>query len=273
MIKALFFDLDGTLLNNEKVITAATKATLKRCTAQGIKLFIVTARPPMLEHMLTWDRHSASLFSGGAFYNGGCVVIGEYKEYLPISPDMVERIIACTIAYKQVNIALQLENERHAFRFPLTAKGYEAWGLRAEDTLTIHEAVSFKVVKMLLFYNNLVDSQTTIDTDQTDALTLLCREGAQYCLTDQGRCVQIMGKAVNKYTGIERIRARMGYRQNEIAVFGDDFNDSEMLSAYEYSVCMGNAEEAVQKTARYVTLDNENDGVCHAIHHILRLFD
>jgi len=45
MIKALFFDLDGTLLNDQKLISQNTKTTLVRCKESGVKLFVTTARP------------------------------------------------------------------------------------------------------------------------------------------------------------------------------------------------------------------------------------
>lgn len=51
MIKAIFFDLDGTLLNSKKKISDKTKSALKKCRENGISLFIATARPPILNKM------------------------------------------------------------------------------------------------------------------------------------------------------------------------------------------------------------------------------
>lgn len=81
MIKALFLDLDGTLLNSERIISRQTRLTLEKCKESGIKLFIATARPPLLDRMLLWDENTLSLFDGGAYYNGGCIEIEEQKDY------------------------------------------------------------------------------------------------------------------------------------------------------------------------------------------------
>ena len=43
MVKALFFDLDGTLLTSKKQISPQTKNTLMKCKNKGIKLYIATA--------------------------------------------------------------------------------------------------------------------------------------------------------------------------------------------------------------------------------------
>ena len=52
MLKAIFFDLDGTLLNSKREITPRTFAALKKCKDRGIKLFVATARPPLLDRII-----------------------------------------------------------------------------------------------------------------------------------------------------------------------------------------------------------------------------
>ena len=122
MIKALFFDLDGTLLNTKKGISNRTKNVLERCRENNIKLFIATARPPLLGKMLSWDDDTLSLFDGGSYYNGGCVMLDNQKSYIPISAGFVQKSINLVYQYNALNIALQLENEKHAFRLSLDKK-------------------------------------------------------------------------------------------------------------------------------------------------------
>jgi len=44
----MFFDLDGTLLNHQKTVSPLTGKALKTCKERGVKLFVATARPPLL---------------------------------------------------------------------------------------------------------------------------------------------------------------------------------------------------------------------------------
>ena len=90
-------------------------------------------------------------------------------------------------------------------------------------------------------------------------------------MTDKGKLIQIMAKSVNKLSAVEKIRILLGLEKDELAVFGDDVNDTEMLSAYENSFAMDNGNDYVKGVARYVTLDNDSDGVHHAICNILQL--
>lgn len=67
MIKAVFFDLDGTLLNSKKQISEETVLALKKCREKDVKLFVATARPPILDRMLNWTEKEFGLFDGGIF--------------------------------------------------------------------------------------------------------------------------------------------------------------------------------------------------------------
>ncbi len=115
MVKALFFDLDGTLLNSKRTISQQTRLTLEKCKERGIRLFIATARPPLLDRMLSWDENTLSLFDGDAYYNGGCIKIGEQKDYQIVSDEIVQKTINCVCEYDNLNVALQLDGEKHAF--------------------------------------------------------------------------------------------------------------------------------------------------------------
>lgn len=271
MIKALFFDLDGTLLNTERTISRQTRLTLKKCKERGIRVFVATARPPLLDRMLSWDEKTMSLFDGGVYYNGGCIKIGDQKEYQFVSDEIVRETINYACQYDSVNVALQLEGEKQAFRFPLDDKGYKIWGLTAESALSFHQIEDLKTVKILIFYANLIDSVILINDGLVASLEALCHDAAQFYLTDRGKCVQIVGRTVNKLKSIEKIRKSLALKKDEIAVFGDDVNDLEMLSEYKYSVAMGNAESRVKDAAKYVTYDNNSNGIHHAICNIFRL--
>lgn len=71
MIKALFFDLDGTLLTPDKRLSDASVSALAACRERGIQVYTATARPPRLARIFGWGTRELPLFDGGVFYNGG----------------------------------------------------------------------------------------------------------------------------------------------------------------------------------------------------------
>lgn len=62
IIRALFFDLAGTLLTSEKTLAPSTREALRACREKGISLFIATARTPLLETMLGWTEAELNFF-------------------------------------------------------------------------------------------------------------------------------------------------------------------------------------------------------------------
>ena len=162
MINALIFDIDGTLLNSENKVSPKTKEALIKCVEKWYKLFFATARPPLLDRMVSWNddiltkEQVLSMFHGGIYYNGGCVQIGECKNYIFISDEIVQKAIDSVRNYANLNIALQSKGEKHAFRFPLEDKKYKNWGITADETLTLDQRCKLKTIKILIFYSNLI---------------------------------------------------------------------------------------------------------------------
>ena len=73
-IKALFFDVDGTLVSfNTHRIPRSTIEALEAAKEKGIKIFIATGRPLVYINNLGEIAH---LIDGYVTTNGGCVVIG-----------------------------------------------------------------------------------------------------------------------------------------------------------------------------------------------------
>lgn len=271
MIHALFFDLDGTLLNSEKKLTGRTLSALNACRERGIRLFVATARPPILGRMLGWKEEEQELFDGGVYCNGGCEVIEERMRYYFIPQQIVEACISRVNICQTVNIALQMAKERHAFNHPLADFAYPRWGITREEAMPITKDCTMQTVKILVYHENIVDTVTPLSPALVEGVRDCCGRQAQFYLTDGGKVIQITSNLANKYQSIERIRIQLGLEKTEVAVFGDDLNDLEMLSGYPNSVAMGNGCEQIKQSARWVTRDNDENGVAYAIEHLLKL--
>jgi len=160
----------------------------------------------------------------------------KFRVSLLIFYETVKRIIRIVQNYDKINIALQFKDEKHAFRFPLEYKEYKRWGIAADEVLTLNQTNNMEAVKILIFYSSLINSVLPIDEKLVSELKLICTDNAQFYMADKGTCVQVMGKNISKFSGIEKIRERYGFKKDEIAVFGDDTNDMEMLMEYPFSI-------------------------------------
>ena len=262
MIKALFIDLDGTLLDDGKRVSRRSRDLLAACKAKGLQLYIATGRPPLLCEMGVLDEETLALFDGGVFSNGACMILDGVKQYNAMDVKVVQEVVAAVCKQEKANLVLQLENEIHAFRFPLDASYEGPWGFPFDEVLTLDAADAAAVSKLMVFHEGLIDSVTPLPNALVADLERIAKNRAQLYVDGVRLWAQMMGADVTKVRGIEAVRTRLGLAKDELAVFGDDINDVEMLEAYPISYAMRNAAEAIRAKARFVTAwDNNCDGV------------
>jgi hydroxymethylpyrimidine pyrophosphatase-like HAD family hydrolase len=276
-IRALFFDLDGTLLTSSKTLAESTVRALVECRRAGIGIHLATARPPTVDRQLTLPaEHMALLTGGGVFLNGALVRMGDRSEYRFLPVHGVRAMIDAAWPLAGVNIALQRSGERHAFRYPLPGDTCRLWGMRG---LGEPDCVPFPgpgeapddVAKVVLF--GAVDAiRQGIDlTDLYGTLRERVRGAVRLYLTDNGTVLQGMGAEVTKKSGVDIAVRLAGLAADEVAVFGDDVNDREMLASFRYSVAMANADPETRSVAAHVTLGNDDGGIAHALREILKI--
>jgi Cof subfamily protein (haloacid dehalogenase superfamily) len=263
LIKALFFYLDGTLLNGEGNLSERTKEVLWQCKKAGIRLFIATARPPFAPERMPWREETMALFDGALYCNGGQIDVAGQKYYNPVPQRVVRDVVKIALRYEGFNGVLQLEQYKNAFIRPEFS-----W---ESNQATLEEAKALRTLKMLLFYGSFHDTTKLIDAALLEEILAACQSKAEVYVTDLGKAIQINAAGITKGSSVAKICEIIGVMPNEIATFGDDTNDIEMLRFSPNSFAMGNATAEVQESAAHVTHDNNQDGIAHAITSILKL--
>lgn len=270
MIKALFFDLDGTLLNSEKRIPQSARDAIVRCRQRGVKVFFATARSPRLRQTLKWTDAEFALFDGGVYANGGCVEFEGEMHHCCIDSRAVRICIDHAEWFENVHLSLHTPDGGYAFNFQPDELLVESWGLKGANIRNVDDETIAETTKMMIFYDHLNDSHP-LPVQLGDDLQAACAGIANVYITDGGCSVQVTGIDSGKLNGIESIRRRLGLTVDEVAVFGDDVNDMEMISFYPNSVAMGNAVEPIKAAAGFVTRTNDADGIACALETLLNI--
>ena len=77
--------------------------------------------------------------------------------------------------------------------------------------------------------------------------------------------MEINAPGVTKGSGLKTLADTLDLAMNQVMACGDSGNDLAMIQAAGYGIAMGNATPDVLAAARYVTDDNNHDGVAKAI--------
>ncbi len=271
MIKALFFDLDGTLLDSKKKIPDSAVEALGKCREKGIRIFTSTARSDRLDMTLGWSDRENKLFDGGIFCNGAYTRVFGKGEYIFLAADDVAACVEAVSDFEDVHMSLHMEDSLHAFNHELPREVWGGWGVTEENMIPLEPSCFTHTMKILVYYDGLVDfGEKRLPTELFERIKTECPNSTVY-LSDQGRTIQLAPKGMSKFAAIEKLRVRLGMEKDEVAVFGDDVNDIEMLTNYPHSVAMGNAVPRVKEIAAFTTKANDEDGIAYAVKELLRL--
>lgn len=256
MVKALFFDIDGTLIsfNTHRVPESAISA-LKLAKANGVKVFISTGRPKPI--ICNLDQ-VIPLVDGFITANGAYNFIGDHEVNCEtIHPDAVQQIIdyskqigvPCLVDGKQ-RIAVVNEDEHFNTIFRDMLK------ITTLDCLApLDEVLAEGIIQMTPFFT---------DEQEQEAMA-----GIDSCTCGRWHpdFVDITAKGIDKGLGLERMANYLHFKMEETMAFGDGGNDIPIIEKAGIGVAMGNAGDNVKACADYITTHIDEDGVANALKH------
>lgn len=258
MIKMIVLDLDETLLRSDKTISPYTQEVLKKACEVGIKIVFATARPyRAIKHLMEQTACSMAVYHNGA----AAVLDGETDESSRIPARDTARILQTLQAkYPGKKLAAEINDMIYA-NFDVLA----VWG----NTPKEKEVLEASTVKS--DFSNLPDIDADkiiieIDTEKEyEEISPLLTAELYGQLADGKKLCLGMHRNATKLNAIKRLANKLGIDRTEIAAFGDDYNDIEMIEYCGTGVAMGNAIEEVRQAADAVTATNNEDGVARYI--------
>ncbi|MBE4584988.1 HAD family hydrolase [Vibrio navarrensis] len=262
MFKLIALDMDGTLLNSDKQISAENKAAITRARAAGVTVVLASGRP--LEGMQDkLDELGISSDSDFVlFYNGSMVKNVGSGELIH------EQIIDGKSAKQLARLAEKLGVYVHAFS--------KEHGLITPQTNPYTE-IEAKINGLPITEMNfeaLADDHPIIKTMMVAEPSLLTETIAKLPseLHQQFTVVQsapffleFLNPLSNKGIGVAAIAEHLGIKAEEVICMGDAENDHHMLQYAGVGVAMANAMEQTKAIADYITASNNDHGVARAI--------
>ncbi len=260
--KILVLDLDGTLTNKKKEITARTKETLIKAMEKGIVVVLASGRPtygivPLAEEIGLAEYGGYILsFNGGTIINWATkeVIFEKLLDKTMISPsyEMAKKHGVDIVSYINEDIVTEAGENKYI--------DYEAFlnkmPVRRVESFT--EEITGSVNKCLIVgdADHLINLEETMKTAYGSEMNIYRSEPF---------FLELMPHGIDKAASLGILLDKLSMSKDNMIACGDGFNDLSMIKFAGLGVAMENANDTVKEAADFITLSNEEDGVAHVI--------
>ncbi len=265
MYKAVFTDMDGTLLRKDHTISDKTKTVIQNLISQGILIVPISARPlhgmlHITEKVFPEQTPVISLNGSYIYHNGEIIyeismplpatlAIDELVKDYPVSPMYYSRMDWFSHIHTDA-----IKKEQKITPVPITIQPFHQTIAAWKEQLTGPN-------KILI-----AGDEKTILAVEKKLLGQF--DGTLNIYKSQPKYLEAMHPDASKASAINFFLDKYGLKKEEIVAIGDNYNDQSMLELAGLGVAMGNAPDEIKAMAGYVTDTNNNDGVAKALEHI-----
>lgn len=265
-IKVIGLDLDGTVFDDAKNISARTIAAIQAAAEKGVAVLPATGRflVGLPESFVGLAGVKYALTSNGA-------VVTE----LATGRRLVSRMLPDNTAAEIMRVLAGFTCMANAFidgrgyasnaLFPHLGEWYGNTGLESYIRSFAHPDLS--PLGIVQAHPGRVEKISAIFHDRAErdrAAAALRALPCEVCSSFSNN-IEISAAGVDKGEGLLALARVLGYGPENVMACGDSSNDLAMIQKAGLGVAMANGSPAVREAADYITLSNNEDGVAAAI--------
>lgn len=266
-IKLVALDLDGTLLDSRKNLSARNLQTLKACISKGIYVVPATGRTimgiPEELKQLPGIRYAITL-------NGGVLMdlkenrsVDERKLDYGAALEILDVVRNFHVMYDAYIDGIGISESRfydHMDEYCIPEVIQNLVRLTRNVVPNIEDYIrrSAVPVEKINLYCSSLDDRKTIRELLSDRKDIIITSSLENNL-------EINALGATKGEGLSRLAEHLGLKIEETMACGDGENDLTMIQTAGIGVAMANGEEELKKLADYITAANDEDGVAMAI--------
>ncbi len=240
-IKMIVTDLDDTLLRDDKTISEKTAFVLKQCREKGLKISYATGRGGSAKVLVNSD-----WFDGYVCMNGALAYSGEGLVYSKLMSMESVRDLLAAADKAGIKIAAEAQGWHYA-NFAVS----EVWNYIQNYVLADFKKLDIKAEKIYA----IIEKQSDLDLIKNHLSDDL------HIYESRDNLAMIMRSQAKKSAAVKALAASFGIGLHEIAAFGDDINDIDLLKQCGIGVAMENALDVVKAVADFICGTNNEDGV------------
>ena len=264
MIKIIFSDMDGTLLNDEGNLPPNFDEIIEELKSRGVIFAPTSGRQyfALLDMFRKYEDEFLFLAENGTIVKyhddeifSSPMELDDTREVLKVSNNLDEKKVLRVYSGKKDAYILKSQDvpffREELEKFYTHSQTVESWS-EIDDV----------PIKMAFF------DITGHAKENIYAKFLSLTERLQV-VQSSDYWTDVMAKTINKGEAIKNIQRILAVSPSECAAFGDFMNDYEMMSAVDYSFAMENAHPEVKKVAKFHTASNNDSGVIVGIKRLM----
>lgn len=255
MVKIIFSDIDGTLINHALKVTPRTRRALRHAADTGISFVPVSARmPEAIKPILKDFLPDVPMIS----YNGALTQDeqGQVIDSCPMSPQEAQAI--CQYLEKEVfDVAWNVYSSEKW----LSQNRANRWISREERVvgLASKEANLEQIGRLPEVHKILLMGEP----ERMEALEN--KLNSLYSDLSVARSlpyyIEIMASGIHKGRAVQTLAQHYEVDMADTLAFCDNFNDLDMLEAVGEAYVMANASQEVKELVGHVTASHNHDGI------------
>ncbi|MDR4229023.1 HAD family phosphatase [Bacillus mojavensis] len=237
-IKLIAIDMDGTLLNDEQLISDENRKAIREAEDKGVYVVISTGRTLMTCRELAESLELSSF-----------LITANGSEIWDSNFNLVERKLLHT---DHIKMMWDLRNKHNTNFWASTVN--KVWRGEFPENITDHEWLKFGF-----------DIE---DDDIRNEVLAELRKNKELEITNSSPTnIEVNALGINKAAALVKVSEKLGFTMEHVMAMGDSLNDIAMIKEAGLGVAMGNAQDIVKETADWITDTNIEDGVAKAIRH------
>jgi len=261
--KLLCTDIDGTLLNKDRKLSALTISEIKRIHPEIPVILISSRMPKAMRHLqATLGIDDTPLIA----YNGGLILDGaEVIETTEINFKTMSSIVALA---ENTGIHLSLYHNDDWF-----VPKMDYWAKREQNNTQVTPTVQSLHDSLVLFKSEqkgvhkimAMGAENEIDQLFKSAESIHNKELHLY--RSKSTYIEIANKSISKETALTKLLQHKypEIQLDHVVAFGDNYNDIDMLKAVGAGIAVANAKQEVLIVADEITAANIDNGVAQSI--------
>ena len=247
--KMVAFDIDGTLVDDQKVLTEKTLELLENLHKSKIEVCISTGRPFVGCRMIL---NKLSFKPSVIAYNGGSIYLKDDYVLLNerfLSFDSVKEILFLSEQF-QVSAMIWVSDTLFVLRENKWVDEYKKISLVSPVVMDSLDVLKDLKVNKILLYSSL---------EKISLVKSRLTSGAYDYFSSKKDFLEIVPKDVNKGEALKVLSKELGVLKEEIIAIGDGDNDISMIDYAGLGIAMNNASEGLKAVADVVVPFTNNE--------------